>query len=44
VSRILGGAAKFTGWSAKMVEAVGEQIKPHLQTVWDSSQRALSER
>lgn len=42
VSRILSGAAEFTGWSAKMVEALGDKVKPHLQTVWDSSQRALN--
>lgn len=43
VSRILSGAAEFTSWSAKMVEALGERVKPHLQTIWESSQSALNE-
>jgi len=43
VSRILGGAVRIGEWSAKMVEAVGEKVKPHLQTIWDASQTALNE-
>lgn len=43
VSRILQGAAEFTSWSSKMVEALGDRVKPHLKTVWDASQTALDE-
>lgn len=41
VSKILSGSIEFGQWSAKMVEALGDKIKPHLQTVWESSQGAL---
>lgn len=43
VSRILQGSIEFGQWSVKMVEALGERIKPHLQTVFEASQAALDD-
>ncbi len=28
-------------WSAKMVEELGERVKPHLETLWEESQKRL---
>ncbi len=41
VSKVLSGSIEFAEWSVKMAEALGEKIKPHLQTAWESSQNAL---
>jgi hypothetical protein len=40
-SKILSGASEFVGWSAEMVAALGERIKPHLQAVWDAANKAI---
>ncbi len=29
------GVRKFTDWSVKMTEELGERIKPHLKAIWD---------
>ena len=31
----------FTDWSIKMVDEFGEEIKPHLQEIWDKSREVL---
>lgn len=31
----------FAKWSARMIEDVGDWTKPHLQTVWESSQKMI---
>lgn len=43
VSKILGGAAEFTGWSAEMVKALGDKVTPHLKTIWESAQTSLED-
>lgn len=34
---ILDGSYKFADWSKKMVEDLGEAVKPHLEQIWDSA-------
>lgn len=34
-----GGIREFNAWSAKMIEDLGERIRPHLQTIWDEVQK-----
>jgi hypothetical protein len=29
------GVRKFADWSKRMIELVGESVKPHLQSIWD---------
>lgn len=41
VSKILSGSIDFAKWSADMIDALGERIKPHLQTVFEASNNAL---
>lgn len=31
----------FTKWSARMIEDIGDRVKPHLQKVWDESQKLI---
>lgn len=34
---ILDGSYKFADWSKKMVDDLGEAVKPHLEQIWDST-------
>lgn len=36
--------ADLARWSAKMVEELGERVRPHLEELWQKSQRLLEER
>ncbi len=38
-----GGAIKFADWSAKTVKEFGEEIRPHLQKIWDTAQGYLKD-
>lgn len=29
------GARDFAGWSAEMIRQIGDEVKPHLQKIWD---------
>lgn len=42
-SRIISGAIEFGEWSVKMTEALGDKVKPHLQTIWEAAQAALDD-
>lgn len=36
------GSVKFAEWSTRMVKEFGEGIKPHLETIFDESQKTLN--
>lgn len=33
----------FGRWSAKMIEDVGERVKPHLQAIWEASKKLVTD-
>lgn len=37
------GARKFSDWSAKMVEDLGERVKPYLDDIWDNVHTHLAD-
>ena len=38
------GAVKFADWSKEMLDQFGEEIRPHLETVWKKAQRQIQQR
>lgn len=38
-AKIAKGAVRFAEWSAEMVKDVGEHIRPHLQQIWEASDK-----
>ena len=43
-SHILHGLDNFAAWSGKMVEEFTDKVTPHLQTIWDESQKRVDEQ
>ena len=37
-----GGARSFASWSKKMLEDLGDSIRPHLQNIWDEIQNGFN--
>jgi hypothetical protein len=40
-SKLAKGAVKFADWSVGMVKDLGEGVRPHLQTIFDASQKYI---